>query len=106
MRTAISTIQCDASVNKVAISDDSHHTLAIPFDNRHVRLYDIQVSDVRVNDIQVSDIQFSDIRVSDLVTFGLLYTVQWTRCVGNVNHCTTILHCSKTNLCTFYIVKL
>ena len=44
MRTAISTIQCDASVNKVAISDDSHHTLAIPFDNRHVRLYDLQVN--------------------------------------------------------------
>ena len=43
MRTAISTIQCDASVNKLAISDESHHTMAIPFDNRHVRLYDLQV---------------------------------------------------------------
>eukprot|EP00116_Pleurobrachia_bachei_P010934 sb/3471196/ len=42
MRTPITTIHCDASVNRLAVSENTHHTLAVPFDNRHVRLYDMQ----------------------------------------------------------------
>lgn len=40
MRSPIATIRTDSSVNRLAVSG-SHNCIAIPHDNRHIRLYDI-----------------------------------------------------------------
>ena len=39
MRTATATVQSDSAVNKLSVSDNN--LIAVPFDNRNVRLFDL-----------------------------------------------------------------
>jgi len=40
MRAAVASVQCDSAVNKISVSPSGF--LAVPFDNRNVRLFDLQ----------------------------------------------------------------
>ena len=40
MRYPVASIRLDCGINRIAVSHD-HHVLAVPMDNRHIRLYDL-----------------------------------------------------------------
>ena len=39
MRSAVATVQCDSSVNRISVS--SGGLVAVPYDNRNVRIFDL-----------------------------------------------------------------
>lgn len=41
MRAALVTVRLDSAANRLAVSKN-HHLIAIPHDNRHIRIYDLQ----------------------------------------------------------------
>lgn len=40
MRYPVASIRFDCGINRISVSHD-HHVLAVPLDNRHIRLYDL-----------------------------------------------------------------
>ena len=46
MRSPVDSIRLDCGVNRLSVSHDDRGTLAIPLDNRHIKLYDLTGSRV------------------------------------------------------------
>ncbi len=46
MRSPVDSIRLDCGVNRLSVSHDERGLLAIPLDNRHIKLYDLKGSRV------------------------------------------------------------
>ena len=46
MRSPVDTIRMDCGINRLSVSHDERGMLAIPLDNRHIKIYDLSGSRV------------------------------------------------------------
>ena len=76
MRTAVASISSDSSVNKLSVS--SNNLIAVPYDNRNVRIFDLSGSRLARLPRSSHQVRFTSDRLNDIMLLiGYRVTPGW-----------------------------